>query len=382
MRLSRLIAIAMTAGTVARADDIVARVATEVAGYADTDHVAVLTPSVTGRVASATAGWSVEGSYLVDVISAASVDIVSTASQRWTEVRHEGTLSAAYKPHTVGGAVLASVSSEPDYLAFAVGGTAQADFDERNVSVLVGYAYAHDTIGRTGTPFSVFSHTLEKHSVQAVMTRVVDRATLLSLALDMKFELGDPSKPYRYVPTFTSGVASSIPVGASLQVVSAMRTPERPLEQLPLERDRFALTAKLARRLRRSTVRVDARVYGDTWNLLAFTTDVRWLADLGQRWRIGPHARYHVQSAASFWKLAYVSDGTSVPAFRTGDRELGPLMSLTGGGRARYAFGSTRDPDAWALTADVDVTYTGFFDDLYITKRLSTLVSLAVEARW
>jgi hypothetical protein len=56
--------------------------------------------------------------------------------------------------------------------------------------------------------------------------------------------------------------------------------------------------------------------------------------------------------------------------------------SITGGGRARYAFGSTRDPDAWALTADVDVTYTGFFDDLYITKRLSTLVSLAVEARW
>jgi len=375
------IAIATTAPS-ARAEGIVARAASEVAAYSDTDHVAVLTPSITGHVASPTAGWSVDGSYLVDVISAASVDIVSTASQQWTEVRQAGTLSATYKPHTLGASVLASVSSEPDYLSYAFGGTAQADFDERNVSVLVGYAYAHDTIGRTGTPFSVFSRTLEKHGVQASVTRVVDRSTLFSLALDMKLERGDPSKPYRYIPMFAPNVAASVPVGASLQVVTALRSPGRPLEQLPLERDRFALTAKLARRFRRSTARVEARVYGDSWSLIGFTADGRYLVDLGRRFMIGPHARYYVQSAVSFWKLAYASDGTSVPALRTGDRELGPLMNLTGGGLARYAFGSMRDPDAWTLGADVDVTYTGFFDDLYITKRLASLVSLSVEARW
>ncbi len=38
------------------------------------------------------AGWSVDGRYLVDVVSAASVDIVSTASRRWEEVRHAGSL--------------------------------------------------------------------------------------------------------------------------------------------------------------------------------------------------------------------------------------------------------------------------------------------------
>jgi len=378
----RLIAIAISSAASAHADGIVARATSEVAAYSDTDHVAVFTPSVSGRVASPTAGWSVEGSYLVDVISAASVDIVSTASQQWSEVRHQGTLSATYKPHTVGGSVLSAVSSEPDYLSYAFGGTAQADLDERNVSLLVGYAYAHDTIGRTGTPFSVFSHTLEKHSVQASMTRVVDRSTVLSLALDMRFELGDPSKPYRYIPMFAPGVAPSVPAGASLQVVSALRSPDRPLEQLPLERERFALTAKLARRFRRSTIRVDARLYGDTWSLFGFTTDVRYFADVGRRWRFGPHARYYVQSPVSFWKLAYTSDATSVPALRTGDRELGPLMNLTGGGLARYAFGPMRDPDAWALTANIDVTYTGFLDDLYVTKRLSSIVSLSVEARW
>src|SRR5271154_5302810 len=85
---------------VARAGDapIEVRASSEVAGYSDTDHVAVVTPSVAGHVGNPAAGWSVDGSYLVDVISAASVDIVSTASRRWTEVRQAGHARAAYKP--------------------------------------------------------------------------------------------------------------------------------------------------------------------------------------------------------------------------------------------------------------------------------------------
>jgi hypothetical protein len=92
--------------------------------------------------------------------------------------------------------------------------------------------------------------------------------------------------------------------------------------------------------------------------------------------------RYYVQSAVSFWKLAYVSSGNEVPALRTGDRELGPLMNLTGGGSARFAVGSHINPDAWALGAHIDVTYTGFFDDLYITRRLAMLSALTLEAQW
>jgi hypothetical protein len=52
----------------------------ETSGYWDTNAVAVLSPSVSGSVASPTAGWNIGGSYLVDVVSAASPDIVSAAS--------------------------------------------------------------------------------------------------------------------------------------------------------------------------------------------------------------------------------------------------------------------------------------------------------------
>jgi hypothetical protein len=366
----------------ARADGISARASTEVAGYSDTDHVAVLTPSIAGHVASPTAGWSVDGSYLVDVISAASVDIVSTASQQWTEVRHAGTLGATFKPGRFGASVESSISSEPDYLAYAIGGTLKADFDERNLTLLVGYGHGQDTIGRTGTPFSVFSHTLDHDALRAGISRVVNRSTVFDLVFDAKLERGDPSKPYRYIPLFAPQVAASIPVGASLQVVTAQRAAGRPLEQLPLARDRFALTGKLARRFRRSTARVEARVYADSWSLFGFSTDVRWLVDFGPRLTLGPHARYYVQSAVSFWKLAYTTNGNDVPALRTGDRELGPLMNLTGGAIARYALGARDNRDAWSLGASADATYTGFFDDLYITRRLAVLVSVNVEAQW
>src|SRR5262249_53235032 len=59
---------------------------TEVSGYHDTDHVDVISPAWIFGVENPTAGWGVSGSFLVDVVTAASTDIVATASPRWREV--------------------------------------------------------------------------------------------------------------------------------------------------------------------------------------------------------------------------------------------------------------------------------------------------------
>jgi hypothetical protein len=382
LRCAALTACLLLASTrVARADGTTQHVAAETAAYSDTDHVAVLTPSLRGRVEDPTAGWSVDGSYLVDVISAASVDIVSTASRRWTEVRHAGSVGGAYKPGELGGSARASISSEPDYLAYAFGGTLTRDFDDKNLVAIVGYGYGHDTIGRVGTPFAVFSRDLEHHALSGGLTALVDRSTVFALAADMTLERGDPSKPYRYIPLFRPDVAPSIPAGASLQLVTRLRVPERVLEQLPLSRDRIALTARLNHRFARATARLEARLYDDSWSIKAVSSDGRYLADVARRWSLGPHVRYHVQSAASFWRLAYESrDGGDLPALRTGNRELGPLLSVTAGGSVRWAIGPAHAIDAWVLGAHVDTTYTAFFDDLYITRRVATVGVLTAEA--
>ena len=322
---------ALTLSRAASADGVEVRAQSEVAAYGDTQHVFVVSPGVTARATSASAGWSVGGSYLADVVSAASVDIVATASRRWEEVRHAATADFAYKPNDFGFAVNASTSSEPDYLALDAGATVTADLLDKTLTLTLGYQHGHDVGGRTGTPFSVFARVLDADSFKAGAALVLDRATTLSVIGDFGAESGDGSKPYRYIPLFAPGTA--VPVGASIDVVNRLRLSARALEQLPLSRERYTGSLHLAHRFRASTLRVSERGYVDTWGLKATTTDARYLIDLGKRVEVGPHARVHAQSPVDFWQRAYtLRSGLDFPAIRTGDRELGPLVNLTAGG--------------------------------------------------
>jgi hypothetical protein len=342
----------------------------ETAGYADDNHVSVLTPSLAGSTEDATRGLRFGGSYLVDVVSAASVDIVSTASKRWREVRHAGTLDAKYKPGVFGVSANGYASVEPDYRSIGVGGAAIYDFRDKLDTATFGYAYANDVSGRAGTPFDVFSRVINRHTFSPGITLTIDRATVISFLGDATFEVGDTSKPYRYVPFFTP--TARVPAGASIDEVNRARVPERALEQLPTSRERFALAIRLLHRWAKTTLRLNERLYTDSWGMFASTTDARLPYDLSSKWRVFPHARFHIQNGASFWDRAYRYDGT-FPSYWTGDRELSPLRTYTLGG------GIQLDLHEWIFGAQADGMYTQFLDALYIKQRLGILGSLTVE---
>jgi hypothetical protein len=358
-----------------------ARATTEIAGYIDSTATSVLTPSVGLVVESPTAGWGVSGRYLVDVVSAASPDIVSTASPHWNEVRQAGNLGVRYKPGTFGIAVNAATSYTPDYLSLSAGAQLSQELDEKNLTLIAGYGYGHDVIGRSRTAFSVFSRTLDYHSIQAGLSRIVNASLVIGVYGDVVLENGDQSKPYRYIPIFTPAVAATIPVGATPTVVANARLQAKPLEQLPLERERYALTARLAwRGDNGTTLRVEERGYADTWGLKASTTDARYFIDLSRRWTIWPHARFNVQNSVSFWKRAYTANGEhDLPALRTGDRELSSLFTAGGGGGVRVALGKTGSVDDLVLTTTIDAFYTSFADAIYVKERLSALAATALE---
>ncbi len=357
-------------------------VALETAAYTDSDHVSVVTPAISGTIENVVDGATLQGSYLVDVVSAASVDIVATASKRWHEVRHAGTISGRYKPHDLGVGFAASTSNEPDYFSYGASGNLSYDLDEKNTSLFFGYGYGHDTIGRGGTPFTTFARSLQRGSFLLGLDQVIGPATLASLFFTAIIENGDQSKPYRYIPMFSAVEAAKTPAGASIDYVNEHRLTERPLEQLPLARRRFAVGATLAHRLESGTLRASERLYDDTWGVKATTTDARWLFDVGDRLRLWPHGRLHAQSGASFWQRAYVSGaqpGFSLPAFRTGDRELGPLWAITGGGGAQIFLGGAAHPRFFSITVEADVVYTSYLDDLFITARTGVLGSVTLQ---
>lgn len=348
------------------------RVRLDTAGYADSDHVSVVSPAVNGSVESPTRGVKVGGSYVVDVVSAASVDIVSTASKRWRETRHAGTVDARYKPHDLGVTANGYASVEPDYRSLGAGGALVYDFQDRLHTLTVGYSFAEDVSGRAGTPFSVFSNVIDKHTLSPGLTFTLDRSTVLSVMFDAMLERGDSSKPYRYVPFFASETA--VPAGASVNLVNRERLPERALERLPTSRDRYAVSARLLHRWETVTLRLNERLYADDWGLVASTTDARLPIDLGPHWRVIPHARLHFQQGVSFWKHAYTLEGGAWPTYWAGDRELGPLRTYTLGGGAQYALGN------FVFSAQVDGIFTQFLDALYIRGRNGVLGSLGVEA--
>lgn len=348
------------------------------AQYADSDHVFVETPTIEGTVSNPAAGWSVAASYLADVISAASVDIVSTASQNWKEVRQEGRVQASYEPHALGVEATGGVSDEPDYLSWSAGGAITQDLLDKNVTWKLGYAHGRDIAGRTGTPFSVFSEVLDRNVANGSVTLVLSPTTIASFIGDAIFENGNQSKPYRYIPLFAPG--TYVPRGAPIDLVNGLRVSARPLEQLPDSRQRYALTGRLAHRYRRATLRLEERLYVDSWLLKATTSDARYLFDLSPRVELGPHARIHAQTSVNFWERAYTyGPGAQYPALRTGDRELGPLVNVTGGWTVRVGLGTNEMPTSWVLSLDLDATSTQYLDDLYVTRRISGLSGLTVE---
>jgi len=362
--------------------NLTTRVRSEFSGYHDTMHVDVLSPSVSTSAEHVTGGWGIGASMLVDMVTAASVDIVATASPRWREVRYVPGVSGHKRFGDLDVGVAGGLSHEPDYLSTDVAARASLDLLQKTVTPTIAYDFSHDVNAKAQTPWDVFSKRINRHTVSMDVGLVLTKATFGSISSTMVFEEGDTSKPYRHVPMFDAKVAPLIRPGEMIDTVNLYRLPERPLEQLPTSRKRFALAAQIAHRFNASTLRVSERLYADTWNLKATTTDLRYLIDVAKDVRVWPHLRFHAQTGANFYQLAYAAtqnpDGTtSFPVYRTGDRELGALLAGTLGGGIRYDFGAHR---SYGLGFNGDVVYTRFSNTLFANDRWGYFGAFNFEA--
>jgi hypothetical protein len=179
-------------------------------------------------------------------------------------------------------------------------------------------------------------------------------------------------------------VAASIPAGASVAVVRSVNE-YSVAENVPTQRDRFAVAGRIAHRSAGATFRGDQRFYRDSWGLLASTTDIHEFIDLGKRVVVWPHLRGHLQRGVTFWRrvVEQVPDPAGgepgIPRFRAGDRELGPLYTLTGG----LGLKVTLNADAaapWTIALQVDGMYTRYLDAVYITRRMALFSAFNFEA--
>lgn len=367
--------------------NLVTRIDVETSGYSDSFAVNVFSPRISASITSPTAGWNVGAGYLVDVFSAASPDIVSYASRKYNETRHAVSVHGGYKPGLYGVNANANVSREPDYLSLTAGVSATADLRDKLVTPRIGISYSHDTIGFKSTPFSAFSRNLDTTSIEAGVTLVLSATAVLFLNATLQFERGDQSKPYRFMPFFDPAKAALVPAGAVIDLVNRERLPIRANEQLPTEKDRYALAARIAKRFSNSTLRLEERVYTDTWGTKATTTDGRLIFDVGKSFRVWPHLRINANTGVNFYRLAYpaaVDDQGNIvlPLFRTGDRELSPMATATAGGGTRWNISPPEAKTQFALTLQGDFMYSYYFNLLYVKQRTAIYGSLGMEVEF
>ena len=360
----------------------------ELSGYTDTTNVHVVSPAINFAVDSPTGGWNFGGSYLLDLVTAASPDLVSTASRHFREQRHAVAAGGGYKFKFGTAGLNFNVSSEPDYLSRTVGGNFSTELDEKMITPSLAYHYSWDTIGYRNTPFDNFSKSLTTHAIEAGVTFVLSPTTLLVTGIAMSFESGENAKLYRFIPMFDEDTAKAVRPGQDVTSVNDYRLNIRPRENVPQRRDRFAIAARLNHRMGNATIRAEERLYTDDWGIKASTTDGKYLFDLSERLRVWPHLRLHAQSGASFYQLAYIASVTeedtpiAIPTYRTTDRESSPMMAVTLGGGSRVVLTGEKTKPELAIVVSGDVMYNRYFQSLFILSRTAIWGTVGVDAEF
>lgn len=322
MQLRSLVALALACGC-GRAPQRPARAELSLHGgyYADNDRVSVWNPSLRARVplsrrVTASAGYG------LDIISAASVDVVASAS-RVLERRHETSagVQVALDDRTTVGAV-GRDSREPDYLSDGLSLTLDRESESRDTALHLELRGRWDRVGPGWTlPERA---TLGSGVAAASLTRVIDRRTLLRVGIQADVLSGLQSSVYRYVP------------------VGEQWFPER----VPELRVRGAATVRLQHSLR-PTLAVLAE-YGlttDTWGLVAHVGEV------GLRWEPAPWAMVELRARAALQRGADFYQGryASLSGWRTRDRLLGGMATLWPQASVRFMWPAWPAPPTWEL---------------------------------
>ncbi|MBI2376615.1 MAG: DUF3570 domain-containing protein [Deltaproteobacteria bacterium] len=290
--------------------------------YSDDTDVAVFATTVEG---AAEVGESIttNASYTVDVVSAASVDVVTSASPAgFEEVRHQARGSVGYEFGEGTKAVIDyGASVEPDFVGHGLSGSYAFDLLERNVTLSLGYALRYSVLGVSRA--RTLEHERTEHEASALWSEVLGRRTVLDVGATGGVSSGYLSNPYRLVRLYEPGAA-----------VPSTAVPEA----LPELRSHATLSVRLRQRFADVWHGLfEYRLYGDGWGVWAHTASTRQtLSVFDETVLLSAELRGYLQSGAELHRARYETF-PAVPNYRSADKELGGMRSVLGGIDAEWS---------------------------------------------
>jgi hypothetical protein len=338
------IVVALPLGAPAHADDAFTA-KTQV--YTDSDHTTVVSP-LAAISRDSWKGGTLSASYVADVVSSASVDVVTNATQRMNDFRSEITAGLAQKLHLTTLTADYVYSVENDYQSHNADIGISQDLFEKMTTLALGWSFSDNTVGRTGD--QLFRRGLVVTGLSGAWTQVLNRKTIAQLSYSFSYNNGYQASPYRFVRVEKDDFSHIL-----------FKVPESE----PAERFRYAAVAALNRYLfNDSAIGADYRFYADNWGVISHTVQARWFIvfkDITLRVR----ERFYYQQAASFYKEHYTVADLS--PYMTADRELSTFWSNIVGAKLSWRLPWVHR--ALELEAKVDYFHFGYANFQFLRTR-------------
>jgi hypothetical protein len=288
--------------------------------YYDGGGVTIDGPSILVRKKFAEK-YGVSANYYVDMVSSASIDVITTASP-YTETRTQYGVGFEYLRNKVTYAAAFSNSSENDYEADTATLSISQDMFGDLTTVSLFFSRGWDDVTRRGDP--TFADEIDRRIYGVDISQVATKNMVLGLSYETITEEGFLNNPYRQVRYLDPDAA----VGFSFE-------PER----YPRTRTGNALSLRARYFLPyRAAIQGEYRFYTDTWDILAHTAEVSYTHPLDDEWTFDVRYRFYTQDAAEFYSDLFPR--ANFQNFLARDKELSTMTSHTLGFGVAYEFRS------------------------------------------
>ena len=277
---------------------------------------------------------SVVGNYYVDMVSSASIDVVTTASP-YKEERKQWSLGVDYLRGNTTMRVNYVSSVESDFDAKTYAFSVSQDMFGDLTTLTLSYGLGDDVVMRSDDETFARDNTRQQYGVG--LTQILTKNLITALNFETLTEEGFLNNPYRSVryadPTNTRGYSFEPELYPETRTSNAVGL-----------RARYYLPYRAA-------IEGEYRFYTDTWGIDGNTASLSYIHPSGP-WTFTGKLRFHDQTGAHFFRDLFPR--AQATNFRGRDKELSPLTSTTLQFKASYKF--IDENKGWGFIKKASVT--------------------------
>ena len=283
----------------------------------DGGGVTISGPSILVRKQSST-NTSVVANYYVDMVSSASIDVVTTAS-KYEEERKEKSVGIDYLHGKNKMSLSYKVSKENDYDATSANFDISQDMFGDLTTITLGFSRGWDIVGKRNDPS--FAKDTNRRNYRIGLSQIISKNMIMGASFETITDEGFLNNPYRSVRY----IDTAVPRGYSYQP-----------EVYPNTHTSNALSFRAKYYLPyRAALRAEVRLYQDSWGVVGQNLEVGYTHPLNDRWILDGHIRTYRQSKADFYSDLFPA--LNAQNFLARDKELSTFSNLTLGFGVSYA---------------------------------------------